>query len=126
MATNDPQQPKRGRQLDLQVAHILRKRVAFDDLSLEGEVGILPDRAVIMSARVLIVTPFSAGTLDIGEENTGPDALASALPLDAIAFLPFGGAEDIYHEQEQIVTFTRSADATAGEAIILIEYAVDN
>ncbi len=86
----------------------------------------MPDRAIILTARVLIVTPFSAGTLDIGEEGDAPDTLASALALDAIAFLPFGGAEDIYNEQEKIVTFTRSEEATAGEAIIIIEYAVDN
>lgn len=126
MATNDPHQPKRGRQLDLQVAHVLRKRIAFDDLGLEGEVGVLPDRALILNARVYVVTPFSAGTMEIGDENGAPDAFGAAIALGTAGITPFGSAAEAYRPLETVVTFTRSADATAGEAIVVIEYAVDN
>ncbi|MDH7790725.1 MULTISPECIES: hypothetical protein [Brucella/Ochrobactrum group] len=126
MATNDPHQPKRGRQLDIQVSHILRKRVSYDDLGLEGEVGVLPDRAVILNARVYVVTPFSAGTMEVGDENGAPDAFGAAIALGTVAITSFGSAAEAYRPIETVVTFTRSEEATAGEAIIVIEYAVDN
>ncbi len=126
MATNDPHQPKRGRQLDLQVTHVLRKRISFDDLGIEGEVGVLPDRALILAAKVYIVTPFDTGTLDIGDENGAPDAFGKGLSLETVAYVPFGTVGEAYRPVETAVTFTRSAEATVGEAIIVIEYAVDN
>jgi len=127
MATNDTHQPKRGRQLNLQVTHVLRKRIAFDDHGLEGEIGVLPDRAIILSTRVYVLKAFNAGALDIGEEGRKADAFASKQALDKAAIvLTDLKVEQAWREQETVVTFARSAVAAAGEAIIVIEYAVDN
>lgn len=126
MATNDAHQPKRGRQLDIQVSHILRKRVSFDDIGLEGEVGVLPDRALILNARVYVATPFDAGTLEIGDEDGEPDAFGAAIALNAVSITPFGSVAEAHRPLETVVTFTRSEAATSGKAIIVIEYAVDN
>ncbi|MGU3399234.1 hypothetical protein ACLBWS_05745 [Brucellaceae bacterium D45D] len=128
MATNDANQPKLGRQLALQATHVLRKTVRFDDDNLLGEVGILPDGAIILRGNVFVTTAYSAGTLNIGAQGGDADEFASALVLNAQAIVAFDdlAIANVYREQETVVTFTRSAAATAGEATIVIEYTVDN
>lgn len=128
MATNDANQPKLGRQLSLQVVHTLRKNIAFDDPSLGGEVGILPAGAIILTGAVYVSEAFDAGTLDVGAATVGDDEYASALALNSAAVVAFDDlaiANQVVAD-DTVVTFERSADATAGAASIVITYAVDN
>lgn len=128
MATNDANQPKLGRQLALQVTHVLRKTVRFDDTNLSGEVGILPDGAIILRGNAYVTTAYNTGTINIGVLGGDADEFASALALSAQALVPFDdlAIANAYRAQETVVTFARSAAATAGTATIVIEYAVNN
>lgn len=128
MATNDANQPKLGRQLALQVTHVLRKTVRFDDGNLSGQVGILPDGAIILRGNVYVTTAYNTGTINVGVQGGDADEFASALALNAQAIVAFDdlAITNAYRAQETVVTFARSAAATAGEATIVIEYAVNN
>ena len=128
MATNDANQPKQGRQLALQVTHVLRKTVRFDDSNLSGEVGILPDGAIILRGSVYVTTAYNTGTLNVGAKGGDNDEFGSALALNAQAIVAFDdlAIANAYRAQETVVTFVRSAAATAGSATIVIEYAVNN
>lgn len=128
MATNDANQPKQGRQLALQVTHVLRKKVRFDDTNLSGQVDILPDGAIILRGNVYVTTAYNTGTINVGVQGGDADEFASALALNAQALVAFDdlAITNAYRAQETVVTFARSAAATAGEAHIVIEYAVNN
>ncbi|WP_421565576.1 hypothetical protein [Ochrobactrum sp. EDr1-4] len=128
MATNDPNQPKQGRQLALQVTHVIRKRVRFDDLNTEGEIGILPDKAIILRGNVYVTTAFSGGTLNIGVQGGAANEYLAAQALNATAIAPLDklAIANAYRPLETVLTFARSAAATAGEAFIVVEYAVQN
>ncbi|MEN5106660.1 hypothetical protein [Brucella anthropi] len=128
MATNDANQPKQGRQLALQVTHVLRKTVRFDDSNLSGEVGILPDGAIILRGNAYVTTAYNTGTLNVGVKGGDADEFGSALALNAQAIVAFDdlAIANAYRAQETVVTFARSAAATAGSATIVIEYAVNN
>ncbi len=128
MATNDTNQPKLGRQLALQVTHVLRKRISFDDGNIDGTVGILPDKAIILRGNVYVATPFSAGTLNIGVQGGTANEFLAAQALNTAAIAPLDklAITNAYRPLETVLTFARSAAATAGEAFIVVEYAVDN
>lgn len=128
MATDDAVQPKRGRQLALQVTHFLRKKVRFDDTSLSGEVGILPKGAIILRGNVYVTTAFNTGTLNVGVQGGDADEFGSALALNAAAIVAFDGLAiaNAYRTEETVVTYARSATQTAGEGFVVIEYVVDN
>lgn len=126
MATNEP--ARLGRQTHYQAVHILYKKIAFDDPSLAGVVGILPVDAVILRGNVYVNDAFNTGTLNIGALGGDADEFASALALNAEAIVPFDelAIGNQVLDEEVTVTFARSTAQTAGEATIVIEYAVNN
>lgn len=125
MATNTFQTT--ARQLHTQQTHYLRKRIAFDDLGLTGEVGVLPAGAIILRGSVYVHTAFNTGTLNIGVQGGDVDEFGSALAL-AQAIVPFDdlAIANARRPADTVVTFARSAVQSAGEATIIIEFVVDN
>lgn len=134
MATNDANQPKLGRQLALQVVHTLRHRVAFDDDSFSGIVGILPDEAIILRGTAYVWTAFDAGTantIDIGVQGGDADEFMSDGSLASAADVAFDDLANANRRSatERVVTYdmTLSGTApTAGLADIVVEYSVNN
>ena len=116
-----------ARKYHTEQTHYLRKRIAFDDTSLTGVVGILPSGAIMLRGNVYVFTAFNTGTLNVGKEGGDADEYASALALTQaiVAFddLAIGNAR---MTADTVVTYARSTTQSAGEAEIVIEYVVKN
>lgn len=125
MATNTPNTD--ARQLHTQQTHYFRKRIAFDDAGLTGEVGTLPAGAIILRGNVYTTTAFNAGVLDIGVEGGAADVYSTDLALTS-AITPFDGITIANSRvaSDTVMTFARSATAASGEAFIVVEFVVDN
>lgn len=126
MATNTP--ATTARRLHTQQTHYLRKRIAFNDSSLTGVVGILPDQAIMIRASMRVYTAFNTGTLNVGKQGGTGSEYASALAMNAQAIVPF---DDLAITNERMsgdttISYARSATQSAGEAEIVIEFIVDN
>ena len=116
-----------ARRYHTEQTHYLRKRVSFDDLSLGGIVGILPAGAIILRGSVYVFTAFNTGTLNVGVQGGDADEFGSALALaQAIVAFDDLAITNARRAADTVVTFARSAAATAGEAEIIVEYVVKN
>lgn len=133
MATNDANQPQLGRQLALQVVHTLRANIEFD--STGRIVGVLPEGAIVVAAEILTVTAFddtTANAVDVGVQGGSGDEFIAASSVGTAPAFASGtvAAGDVYSADERVVVWDFSAaatgDGTAGEAAIVIRYAVDN
>ena len=125
MATNTP--ATTARRLHTQQTHYLRKRIAYNDSSLTGVVGILPDGAIMVRGSLYVFTAFNTGTLNVGKQGGDVDDYASALAMTQ-AIVPFDdlAITNARMSGDTVVTYARSATQSAGEGEIVIEFIVDN
>lgn len=135
MATNEP--AKMGRELALQVPHVLRYRVTFADEGDVVDIGRIPAGASVISGGVHIVTAFDdTSTIDVGfrdgSSTDDPDAYGSALVATAVGFIALDGlatTANIQQTSEAVVTVSvndGTGASTAGVADVIVVYVVDN
>ncbi len=136
MATNTAGTVARQRHGAQQV-HYLHKRITFADFGTVVTVGYLPANASVIGGGVHITTVFnSSGTdlLDVGfvGATTDADAYATQLTLAAVGFIAFdelAATTNIRGAVEHTITAAPAqgaADATAGEAYIIVCFVAPN
>ena len=121
-----------------QTVQFLRKKIVFGNFGAGAiTVGTLPAGATVVYGGVHVVTAFnSSGTdlIDVGfiGSTTDADAYASALSMAAVGFIPFdelAAATNIMQTIDTTVTCTLTqsvADATAGEAYVIVQFVKAN
>ncbi|WP_027039113.1 hypothetical protein [Mesorhizobium ciceri] len=120
-----------------QNVQFLRKKITFGNFGTTVTVGTLPAYANVIGGGVHVTTAFnSSGTdlLDVGfiGSTTDPDAYATLLTLAAVGFIPLdelGTTTNIMQTVDTTVTCAPAqsvADATAGEAYVIIMYVMAN
>lgn len=127
-----------ARQLDLQVAHVMRWNVTYanEGTAVDGP-NRIPANAIILYGGVQIVTAFDdSSTIDVGfrdgSSTDDPNGLATALTATAIGFIPLdvlGSTSNIMQTSSFIPTATvndGSGMVSAGSAEVVIVYVVDN
>lgn len=95
--------------------------------------GVLPAKAIVVSAGVIVSTAFNGTSpiLDIGTSGDG-DGFATDLALGTagnIVWDELATSNDLYSTSAVTVTCTVSAtgnDSTAGYGIVYVEYIQDN
>src|SRR6185295_9043865 len=122
-----------ARDIGYGVVQYLRKRITYLDYGTTVTVGKLPPYAVVTGGGVHIVTAFnSSGTdlIDVGfiGATTDADAYATIMTLGAVGFIALdelAATTNIMGTVEHTVTCAPAqsvADATAGEAYVIIQY----
>lgn len=129
-----------GQQYHSNQTHFLRKTVAFSDTAAIS-LGWLPPGAVVTAAAATVTTAFNAATtntMDIGFRNAGDgtaddvDEFASAVSVAAVGRVAaddLATAGDLLFPEgaEIVATYAQTgAAATAGSAVVHVEYIVDN
>ncbi len=127
-----------GQQYELNGVHFLRRSISFSDIATTVSLGWIPEGANVISGGVHVQTVFNAGakTVDIGFRNApggesdDQSAYASVLTLAGVGVIPADdmattGAIDLTLGAE-ITASIVSAAATAGNAVVWVEYIVDN
>ena len=124
-----------GRQYALQTVHYLRKAISFNDgASAVTTVGRLPAGAAVLRGHAVVTTAFNAGTnnnIDVGIAAAST-TYTSALALTSAGVKPFTGLATsanavLAADTDVIVTMGLTGTAaTAGAAVIVIEYVVNN
>lgn len=131
MPTNT--QGTKARDLGVQAVHYLRKTVAYTDNNVAVDVGIIPAGSTIIKpmSGVAVVTAFNAvttNTLNVG--TTADDNLyGTLLAVGAADFVPLDEAVSYRVEADTTITATvvlTGGSESAGEAEVVICYAVDN
>lgn len=113
----------------------LAKRITFGDFGTTVTVGKIPAGASVIGGGVHVTTAFnSSGTdlLNVGfiGATTDADAYATLLTMAAVGYIPLdelGATTNIQGAVEHTVTCAPAqsvADATAGEAWVIIQYVV--
>lgn len=123
-----------ARQLSIQAVHYLRRKITYADNGKTVDVGTLPDGALILKplSGVAINAAFNGGTtntVDIGPStDPGTDLWATALALGTIGFVPLDEAVTLLVSGDTKVQakVTSTADATAGDGVIVIAYIPNN
>jgi hypothetical protein len=119
-----------ARQFHTQQIHYIRRRVNFNDAGIGAGVllGTLPAGAVLLTQNVRVDTAFNAATtnaLNVGTTAGGTqlftDAATAGARSPTIANLPLAADTDVFVAYAQTGTA-----ATAGTAVIVIGFAVDN
>lgn len=127
-----------GQQYELNVMHVVRKSISFLDIATTVSLGWVPEGANMIRGGVHVQTAFDAGakTVDIGFRNApggetdNPDAFATLLTLAAVGVIPTdamaaSAAVDLTLGAE-ITASIVSIGAVAGNAVVWMEYIVDN
>jgi hypothetical protein len=126
-----------GREYHTTQVHYLRKRITFADYGTTVTVGTLPPNAIVIGGGVMVTTAFnSSGTdlLDVGfiGSTTDADAYATDLTLAAVGYIALDELAATTNIMQTVTTTVTCApaqsvaDATAGEAEVIITYVVDN
>lgn len=123
-----------ARDFGYQVTQVISKPIAFTDgATAVVTIGVLPPKAVVINAGVLVTTAFNAGTgnvLDIGTSGDD-DGFATDLALGTIGRIAadeLATSNDLYSTDEVTVTATLALTgtaATAGAGIVYVEYFVN-
>lgn len=118
------------RQFHTQQIHYIRKRVNWNDAGIGTGVlfGTVPAGAMIVTQNVRVDTAFNAGTtnaLNVGTTAGGTqlftDAATAGARSPAIAAVVMATDTDLFVSYAQT-----GVAATAGQAIVVIGYVVDN
>lgn len=131
MPTNT--QGTKARDLGVQAVHYLRKTVAYTDNNVAVDVGIIPAGSTIIKpmSGVAVVTAFNAvttNTLNIGT-SADDNLYGTLLAVGAADFVPLDEAVSYRVEADTTITATvvlTGGSESAGEAEVVICYAVDN
>ena len=127
-----------GRQFETDQVHYVRKNITFADIGTTVSIGWVPPKATMIRGGVHITTAFDAGakTLDIGFRNApggetdDPNAYATLLTLAAVGVIPTDEMASTtpvaLSEGAEITGSIVSVAATAGAAVVWMEYIVDN
>jgi hypothetical protein len=141
MATNTAGDP--GQLYQTNQTHYLVKRVTYATLNATGAgtgtanatvtVGWLPPKALVLRGVTKVITGFNdttADDLDIGVAGDDDDLFASAVDMNSTATTTFDDlatANDYSASARRVTcnfTTAPTGDGTAGEALIVLEYAV--
>ena len=122
-----------------QQIHYLRKLVNFNDAGIAAGVkmGTLPAGAVLVSSHVHVTTAFNAGTtnvLTVGTQATLTEIINNAASIPGTAGVKLNIAPnaapflvDLAADNDVYVSYTQTGTAaSAGRAVITIEFAVNN
>lgn len=116
----------------------LRKKIVFGNFGAGAiTVGKLPAYATVVYGGIHVVTAFNSSGTDLADvgfigSTTDADAYASALSLAAVGFIAFdelAATTNIMQTIDTTVTVTIAqsvADATAGEAYVIVQYVQAN
>lgn len=129
-----------GRQYHTDQVHYLRKAIAYTDNGTTVSLGWIPAGALVIEAGVNVDTAFNGGstnTVDIGFRNAGDgttadtDEFADGLALGTagrIIGTTINTAGDTYFPEgaEVVAPVISTAGASAGSAIVWVQYLVDN
>lgn len=131
MPTNT--QGTKARDLGVQAVHYLRKTVAYTDNNVAVDVGIIPAGSTIIKpmSGVAVVTAFNAVTTNTLNVGTSADdnLYGTLLAVGATDFVPLDEAVSYRVEADTTITATvvlTGGSESAGEAEVVICYAVDN
>lgn len=123
-----------ARDFGYQVTQVIYKPIAYTDGDTAVvTVGVLPAKAVVINAGVVVTTAFNAGTgnvLDIGT-SADDDGFATDLALGTIGRIAadeLATSNDLYSTTEVTVTATLALSGTAasaGAGIVFVEYFVN-
>lgn len=141
MATNTAGDP--GQLYQTNQTHYLCKRVTYATLNATGAgtgtanatvtVGYLPPKALVLRGYTKVITGFNdttADDLDIGVAGDDDDLFASAVDMNSSATTAFDDlatANDYSASGRRVTcnfTTAPTGDGTAGEALVVLEYAV--
>ena len=127
-----------GQQYELNIVHYLRVSIDKDDVGNVISLGWMPEGANVIRGGVHVQTAFVTGakTLDIGFRNApggesdDPNAYATILTLAAVGVIATDEmtattAIDLTLGAE-ITCSPVSVSASAGAAVVWVEYIVDN
>lgn len=122
-----------ARDFGYQVTQVLTKPIAFSDgATAVVTVGVLPAKALVINAGVVVTTAFNAGSgnvLDIGT-SADDDGFATDLALGTIGRIAadeLATSNDLYSTSEVTVTATLALTGTAasaGAGFVYVEYIV--
>ncbi len=131
-----------GQQYELNIVHVLRTTIDTDDDDNVVSLGWIPEGANVIRGGVHVQTAFdstSTDVLDIGFRNApgsgetdDPNAYGVALDISAVGVIPTGAmaattAIDLTLGAEITASYTATGTAaTVGNAIVWMEYIVDN
>lgn len=126
-----------ARQYHTQQTHYIRKRVTFNEAGIATGVvfGRIPAGALLLRTTIRVVTAFNAATTNVltvglSSETTTFDDLVAAAGVNegAIGTTAVTAASDPAATPLNLVAqYTQSGTAaTAGEAIIVVEYVPNN
>lgn len=118
---------------DLQVGR-LRKNFTFEDEGTPLSMGVLPERAAISRAYVIVRTAFNSGTSDVvdighsgdddeylnGQDMTSQGLLEDRTTLDASPQLYSAAEREIF-----VIHTSAGAAPTAGVATAIVEFSCD-
>lgn len=131
MPTNT--QGTKARDLGVQAVHYLRKTVSYTDDGVAVDVGIIPAGSTIIKpmSGVAVVTAFNAVTTNTLNVGTSADdnLYGTLLAVGAADFVPLDEAVSYRVEADTTITATvvlTGGSESAGEAEVVICYAVDN
>lgn len=127
------------RQTQFQQAHYFRKLVNWNDANIGTGVyiGTLPAGAVLIGSHVHVTTAFNAATtnsLTVGSQSTLTEVVNAAASVAGTAGVKLNIAPnaapflvDLAADTDIYVAYTQTGTAaTAGRAVITIEYAPNN
>lgn len=130
-----------GQQYEHNVVHVFRKRLTFSDAAGVYSLGWVPHYATVLRGGVAVLTAFDYGTnnrLNIGYRNGGDGETDDTDEFGTLLALTTAGVIDTDEMATAAVnTFPKGAEivvdldvtgtaGTAGEAIVWVEYIVDN
>jgi len=129
---------KDGRQYRTQQTHYLRRTVAFNSApsGAQVKIGALPQGAIVLSTSVAVTEAFNAGTsndLIVGTAGDDDALVATAgvtetaVGLTRVPPATLAGAVAPTADTDLFAKYTQSgAAATAGRAVVIVEYAPNN
>jgi len=126
-----------ARQFVAQTVHTLRKKVRFDTPGVASGVKMpapLPAGAEILRATAKVKTAFNAATTNVLTVGTSAGSMADVLSASDVTegtpgayTATTGAALTLASDTDIYVKYTQTGTAaTAGEAIIIIEYVPNN
>lgn len=127
-----------GTQYETNQVHYVRKRITFADIGTVVSLGWTPEGSTVIRGGVHVETAFNAGakTLDIGFRNApggetdDPNAFATVLTLAAVGVIPTDEMASTtpvrLTKGAEITCSPVSVAATAGSAVVWMEFIVDN
>ncbi len=126
----------RGQQFHTNQTHYLRKTLAVGSITsaVAVNIGYLPAKAVVLGVSAVVSTAFNSATSDVIDIGTSVDAngFASAVDISSVGLKAaddLATSDDLYVTTETLLTATWTGTGTAptaGNVVVVIEYAADN